>query len=97
MIGMDVISVRHRGLQRFLERNDPRGLRPDLVNRVRNILTVLIAARSMEGVHGPPGWRIHPLTGDRAGTWSISASGNWRITFTIVDGAIADLDLEDYH
>jgi proteic killer suppression protein len=51
----------------------------------------------MAEVSGPPGWRIHQLTGDRAGTWSISVSGNWRITFRIEDGEISNLDLEDYH
>jgi toxin HigB-1 len=55
------------------------------VRRVRNVLAVLIAARSMEAVAGPPGWRVHQLSGDRAGTWSISVSGNWRITF-VIDG-----------
>jgi proteic killer suppression protein len=64
---------------------------------VRNILAVLISAADMDGVQGPPGWRIHRLVGDRAGTWSISVSGNWRITFDIVGGEISNLDLEDYH
>lgn len=94
---MQIRSVRHRGLQRFIEDNDTRGVRSDLVNRVRNVLTVLIAAQDMNGVQGPPGWRIHQLSGDRAGTWSISVSGNWRLTFTIEQGAIDNLDLEDYH
>jgi toxin HigB-1 len=65
--------------------------------RVRRVLTVLIAAPNMKAVRGPPGWRIHQLTGDRAGTWSISVSGNWRLTFEIQKGEICDLDLEDYH
>ena len=94
---MEIRSIKHRGLRRFLEENDPREIRSDLVNRTRNILTVLITASDMSGVQGPPGWRIHQLIGDRAGTWSISVSGNWRITFGIVDGEITDLNLEDYH
>jgi proteic killer suppression protein len=94
---MDILSIRHRGLRRFIENDDPREIRPDLINRTRNILTALIAAANMDGVQGPPGWRIHQLVGDRAGTWSISVSGNWRITFNIEGGDIVDLDLEDYH
>ena len=43
------------------------------------------------------GWGIHQLTGDRAGTWSVSASGNWQITFTLIDQEICDLNLEDCH
>lgn len=94
---MRLRNIRHKGLKRFIEANDSKGVRPDLVTRVRNILAALIAAESMDAVQGPPGWRIHQLTGDRAGTWSISASGNWRITFDIEEGAVCNLDLEDYH
>lgn len=84
-------------MKRFIEDDDDREIRRDLVNRTRNILTALIAARNMEGVTGPPGWRIHQLTGDRTGTWSISVSGNWRITFTLDQDEICNLNLEDYH
>ena len=94
---MKIQSVTHKGLRHFLEKDDSRGIRPDLVNRVRNILSALISAPDMDGVQGPPGWRIHQLTGDRAGTWSISASGNWRITFELEGDALTNLDLEDYH
>jgi len=45
----------------------------------------------------PPGWRIHQLSGDRAGEWSVSVSGNWRITFEVRDDEIWSLGLEDYH
>jgi proteic killer suppression protein len=84
-------------LKALLENDDAKAIRPDQVRRVTNILTALRYAAGIEEVEGPPGWRIHQLTGDRAGTWSISVSGNWRITFLIVDGEIVDLDLEDYH
>ncbi len=94
---MQIRSIRDKGLRRFVEDDDDRGLRHDLVGRVRNILAVLISAADMDGVQGPPGWRVHRLVGDRAGTWSISVSGNWRITFDIVGGEISNLDLEDYH
>ena len=94
---MRIRTVRHRGLKRLLQSNDEREIRPDLVRRVRNVLAVLIVARDMANVSGPPGWRIHQLTGDRASTWSISVSGNWRITFVVDGDEIRDLDLEDYH
>ncbi len=94
---MRIRSIRHRGLRRLVEQDDDRGIGAELRRRVRNILAALIAAEGMDGVAGPPGWRIHQLTADRAGTWSISASGNWRITFVLADGEICDLDLEDYH
>jgi len=82
---------------RLIEDDDSREIRPDLVRRLRNILAVLITAADMNGVIGPPGWRIHELKGDRAGIWTISVSGNWRLTFKIKQGEIDNLDLEDYH
>jgi proteic killer suppression protein len=94
---MIIRSVRNRGLLRLIEDDDSRELRNDLLRRLRNILAVLIAAADMSGVVGPPGWRVHQLRGDRAGTWSISVSGNWRLTFDIRQGEICNLDLEDYH
>jgi len=94
---MQIRSVRHKGLRNFLEDDDERGIRRDQVGRIRSVLAALVSAADMGGVQGPPGWRIHQLTGDRAGTWSISVSGNWRITFVLKNGEVYDLDLEDYH
>lgn len=94
---MVIRSVRHRGLLRLIEDDDGRQIRPDLVKRLRNILAALISAADMSQVSGPPGWRVHQLKGDRAGTWTVSVSGNWRLTFDITDGEIENLDLEDYH
>lgn len=94
---MKIRTVKHRGLKRFIEQNDPREIRADLIGRTRNILTALIAAAELEGVQGPPGWRIHQLFGKRAGTWSLSVSGNRPITFEIERGEIVNLNLEDHH
>jgi proteic killer suppression protein len=44
-------------------------------------------------------WKAHQLSGDRKGTWSLSVTKNWRLTFRIdqTDIEIIDLDYEDYH
>ena len=94
---MKIRSIQHRGLLRLIEDDDSRGLGADQIKRLRNILAVLMTAADMDGVAGPPGWRIHQLRGDRAGTWSISVSGNWRLTFDLEEGEISNLNLEDYH
>lgn len=94
---MKIRFISSKALRRLVENDDAKGIRSDLLNRIRNILAALISADDMDSVNGPPGWRIHQLAGDRAGTWSISASGNWRITFDIEEGEISNLDLEDYH
>lgn len=60
---------------------------------------MLILADDIESLiaDSPPGWRVHRLSGDRQSEWSISVSGNWRITFSEQDGYVDGLNLEDYH
>ena len=96
---MIVRSIRHRGLRRLIEDDNPRFFGQELADRVRKILTVLFLAERMDGFIGdaPPGWRVHRLSGNRQNEWSVSVSGNWRITFEEEDGYIDRLNLEDYH
>ena len=56
---MRIQSIRHKGLGRLIERDDGRGIKPELTSRIRNIMAVLIAAKDISEVSGPPGWRIH--------------------------------------
>jgi toxin HigB-1 len=44
-------------------------------------------------------WKVHTLTGDRKGTWSLSVTRNRRLTFRLdtTEHEICDVDLEDYH
>ncbi len=44
-----------------------------------------------------PGYRFHPLKGDRKGVYAVSVSGNWRLTFRFAGEDATDVDLEDYH
>jgi toxin HigB-1 len=44
-----------------------------------------------------PGLRLHPLTGDLKGFWSVTVSANWRIIFRFDDADVVDVDLIDYH
>lgn len=62
------------------------------------MIAYLLAIDSAEELHVPPNWGAHMLTGDRAGTWSLIVTKNWRMTFRITEESmIADMDLEDYH
>ena len=96
---MIVRSVRHRGLRRLIEDDNPRFLRNDLVDRVRKVLTALILAERMDSfiADAPSGWRVHRLSGGRQDEWSVSVSGNWRLTFVEKGGYVDRLNLEDYH
>ncbi|MAM87820.1 MAG: hypothetical protein CME36_11000 [unclassified Hahellaceae] len=44
-----------------------------------------------------PGLRLHQLVGNRSGVWSVTVSGNWRVTFRFEDGDAEIVNYEDYH
>jgi proteic killer suppression protein len=96
---MLIRNVVHRGLRRFIQRDDPSGLPPSAVEKVRNILTFLQEIEDVQELQSIPSWKAHQLSGDRKGTWSLSVTRNWRITFRIdrIEGEILGLDIEDYH
>ncbi len=95
---MEIESIRHKALRQFVESGKPKGLNAKVAKRLRNMIVYLAAIETVNELHAPPNWGAHELTGDRAGTWSLTVTKNWRMTFRVnEDGAIADLDLEDYH
>jgi proteic killer suppression protein len=69
-------SFKHRGLKRLYERGDRSGIRPDLVDTVQEILTVLDNAATPRELN-LPGYRLHPLKGDLKGFWSATLRANW--------------------
>ena len=44
-----------------------------------------------------PGYRLHPLKGNRKGQWSVSVSGNWRLVFEFDGEDVTNVNLIDYH
>jgi toxin HigB-1 len=89
-------SLKHRGLKRLFERDDRSGIRPDLVDTVQEILTVLDDAATPQELN-LPGYRLHPLKGDLKGFWSVTVRANWRIIFRFEGTDAFDVELIDYH
>lgn len=89
-------NFKHKGLKRLFELGDTRGLSADLVPKIENILAVLNRARRPHDVN-LPGFRLHPLRGDRKGLWSVVVRANWRIAFRFEGGDAHDVDFVDYH
>ena len=90
------MRIAHRGLRRLYERGEVKQLDPRLVPRIRRVLLLLDEATEPRHMD-LPGFRLHPLKGDRTGQWSVSVTGNWRIVFCFADGDVVDVDLVDYH
>ncbi|WP_299307788.1 type II toxin-antitoxin system RelE/ParE family toxin [uncultured Croceicoccus sp.] len=93
---MEIETIRHKALRKFVETGKAKGLIEPA--RIRDMIAFILAATDFDALGTPPNFGFHPLTGDRAGTFALTVTRNWRMTF-IKTGAdsIADLDLEDYH
>ena len=94
---MTLGKFRHKGLRRLYEDDDPSGVPAHAVRKTRAILAALEFADNLSQVTTMPGWRLHPLRGDRKGEYGITVTGNWRITFRLQDNTITDVNFEDYH
>jgi len=91
-----ILNIRHKGLERFFSKSDYRGIPAQHAARLERLLDRLDAALKPDDM-SLPGYRFHPLKGERKGTYAVSVSGNWRLTFRFAGEDATDIDLEDYH
>ncbi len=91
-----IVGFRHKGLKRLFEKDDANGIGPDMVNKVRTILTQLNESETIEDMR-MTSFNLHPLKGDMKGLWSVTVRANWRIVFSFVDGDADNVELVDYH
>lgn len=89
-------SFKHKGLRKFYESGSKQGIQAQHAAKLRMQLAALDSAINIEDID-IPGYRLHELKGNRKGIWSISVSGNWRITFEFSDGNVYIVNYEDYH
>ena len=89
----------HKGLGRFIETGSTAGIQPASARKLLRVLAFLQDMESEYELYTIPMWRVHQLTGSRRGTWSLSITRNWRITFRIdfTENEIIDLNYENYH
>ena len=94
---MDIDSISHKGLARFFETGNAKGIVGDR-HRILKMLAFINAAGSFDELSVPPNYGLHELVGDRAGRWAMTVTKDWRLTFNKIDDmTITDLNLEDYH
>lgn len=89
-------SIRHKGLRRLYEDDDPRGVIGEHAEELRDILARLDASASPTDLD-LPGFRLHRLKGDFKGFWAVTVRANWRVIFRFAEGDALDVDYVDYH
>jgi toxin HigB-1 len=89
-------SIKHKGLRQLFEDDNAKGVNAEHVRKIGQILAVLHAAQTIEALN-LPSFGLHPLKGDRKGSWAVTVRANWRIIFRFKNGKAFDVDLVDYH
>lgn len=89
-------SIRHKGLKRLHQSDDPRGVIVEHADKLRDILARLDAAATVADMD-LAGFRLHALKGELRGFWAAPVRANWRVTFRFADRDAFDVDYLDYH
>lgn len=91
-----ILSFKHKGLERFYRSGSTLGIQAQHKNRLKLILSNLDVAETA-GDMDLPGLKLHELKGNRKGIWSVTVSGNWRVTFRFKSRDAEVVNYEDYH
>lgn len=91
-----ILSFKHKGLKKFYDTGSKAGIQAQQVKRLRFMLSALDTAKNIDDMD-IPGFKLHKLKGSRKNLWSISVSGNWRLTFHFEDGNAYIINYENYH
>jgi proteic killer suppression protein len=89
----------HKGLKRLYSEGSVKSVPPDTVDKLRKMFAYIDSIEDPEQLRSLAAWKVHTLTGDRKGTWSLSVTRNRRLTFRTdpAEREICDVNLEDYH
>lgn len=91
-----ITNFRHKVLRQFYESGSKAGIQAQHAERLRLILARLDASREPRDMN-LPGLRLHPMSGDLAGFWSVSVSEIWRVIFRFDGQDACDVDYLDHH
>jgi proteic killer suppression protein len=94
---MRIVSFRNREIERFWRYDEVRGVVTQHERKLHAMLTALQEAENITELNTVPGWRLHPLKGNRRGAWSMTVTRNHRLTFRIEGQTVSEIDFEDYH
>jgi toxin HigB-1 len=96
---VQLVRFRHKGLRQLHEDGNAKGVPSAMADKLRKLLFALETAATLEQLGRFPGWKLHPLKGDRKGSWSLTVTGNWRLIFHYDEqtNTAGDIELIDYH
>jgi proteic killer suppression protein len=88
-------TFKHKGLEELFVNGRTTRIGKRFHRKIIELMDIIDAAAELGDLRGISAF--HPLKGDRKGAYSMTVTGNWRLTFTFADGEAHILDYEDYH
>ncbi len=91
-----ILTISHKGLALFFRTGQTKGIQAIHANRLRELLTALNVAIGPKDL-SRPSWRLHALSGNKAGFYALTVQANWRLTFRFSGENVELLNYLDYH
>ncbi len=92
---MSIRSFRNRAVEELFANGSSKRIAKPQWRKITLILDFLDGITDPKDCQGVMGF--HPLKGDRAGTFAMTVTANWRLTFKWNGKDVTDIDYEDYH
>lgn len=99
---MQIITVKDKRVKAIVERpnlTSVKGLDAREFRKISEMVAAIRTADHPRALQAVPSWKAHELKPGKPGVWSLTVTGNWRLTFLFKpEGAeVHFLDYEDYH
>jgi proteic killer suppression protein len=93
------LEFRDKGLKRLYKDGNAKGVPAAMEGKLLKLLFAMETADKIDHLGRFPGWKLHPLKGDRKGYWSLTVTGNWRLVFRYdaETNTAYEIDLLDCH
>lgn len=92
-----ILSFKDRETEKIWNKEVSKKFPTDIQRTARRKLIQIDSSISLEDLKIPPGNRLHALSGDRKGEYSISINMQFRICFKWKGGNATDVEITDYH
>ena len=92
---MAIWSFSHKGAEELFAVGASRRIAKPQWRRITLILDFLDGIADLKDCRGVMGF--HALKGNRTGTYAMTVTANWRLTFRWNGKDVTDIDYEDYH
>lgn len=94
---MAIKNFTHKGLKKLYHENDVSGVNSNHVQKILYALDAIASSHHPKDLSAIYSGKFSEKKGSGEGVYSITISGNWRITFEIESNGAVLIDYRDYH